>query len=192
MLTFQNQDVLLRAFETQDVEGLLTYLNHPALAGRRYLPWGFPGELPLSRQQVEKAMEKWRGEERGAHLAITLRVSGELIGHAAMTWGWDPHCPDVALVIAPAHQRQGYGSDTLAILLRYLFENTPAHNVSSWMGDWNEAARAFAQAHSFQECGRWRRDGLRLGAYYDTVQVDLLKAEWLALQKKEVGDGAGR
>lgn len=188
---FESERVILRALETQDVDGLLAFLNHPALAGRRYLPWGYPGELPLSRRQVEKAVEKWSGEERGVRLAVTLRVGGELIGHAGMSWGWDPHCPDVSLVIAPAHQRQGYGSETLALLLGYLFANTAAHNVSSWMGDWNQAALDFAGAHGFQECGRWRRDGLRRGEYCDTVQVDMLKPEWLARQK-EVGHGAGR
>lgn len=188
---FQSERLSLRAFEPPDVDGLHAMFNHPSLAGRRYLPWGFPGELPLSRQQVEKAVEKWSGEERGAHLAVTLKESGDLIGHAGMGWGWDPHCPDVVLVIDPAHQRQGFGSETLDTLLRYLFENTPAHNVSAWMADWNQAARAFTQKHGFQECGRWRRDGLRQGKYYDTVQVDLLRPEWLARQR-EVGHGAGR
>jgi RimJ/RimL family protein N-acetyltransferase len=84
------------------------------------------------------------------------------------------------VVIAPQYQRHGYGSGVLHILLDYLFGQSPAHSLSGWMGDWNQAARGFAKKHGFQESGVWRRDGLRDGAYYDGIQVDILRSEWLA------------
>jgi RimJ/RimL family protein N-acetyltransferase len=69
------------------------------------------------------------------------------------------------------------------LLLHYLFENTPAHNVSGWLADWNQAARGFAQKHGFRESGRSRREGIRQGAYYDGILVNILRPEWEAGQE---------
>jgi ribosomal-protein-alanine N-acetyltransferase len=181
--SFQSERIALRAFEPADVPALYTYLNHPDLAGRRYIPWGFPGEIPLSRKQVEGIIEEWGKKEDGFILAVVLQESQELIGHAGCEWEWDPLTPSVSLVVAPGYQRQGYGSQVLRILLDYLFGHSPAHSLSGWMGDWNRAARQFAEKHGFQESGIWRRDGLRNGAYYDGIQVDILRSEWLARER---------
>jgi [ribosomal protein S5]-alanine N-acetyltransferase len=180
---FQSSQLILRPFESADLPALLACLNHPELAGRRYLPWGFPDETPLSSKQVEAVLQKWDEAESEAHLAIILREDQVLIGHASFDWDWDPHCPNLSIVIAPDRQRCGYGSEVLQLLLRYLFENTPAHNVSGWMADWNQAARLFARRYGFQESGRSRREGLRHGAYFDEILVDLLRPEWRATQE---------
>jgi RimJ/RimL family protein N-acetyltransferase len=187
--SFQSQRVALRAFEAEDVLALHTYLNHPELAGRRYIPWGFPGEIPLSKKQAEGIYEEWSEKEDGFVLAVVLRDSQDLIGHVECEWEWDPRTPSVSLVIAPEHQRQGHGSEVLQILLDYLFGQSPAHNVSGWMGDWNQAARQFAAKHGFQESGIWRRDSLRNGAYSNGIQVDILRSEWLA-REEDINNGA--
>ncbi len=177
---FQGQTVVLRPFEPDDAPALQAYLNHPDLSGRRYIPWKFSDLAPLSRKQVEEIIQKWGEEDKELHLAVVTRESGELLGHCECDWGWDPHCPSVGLVIAPEHQRRGYGSQALDMLLCYLFEHTPAHNVSLWMADWNQAARTFAARHGFQEIGGMRRSGLRGGRSFDLVVADLLRPEWQA------------
>ena len=146
---FQSQRVILRAFDPGDLSSLHAYLNHPDLSGRRYIPWGFPDDVPLSNKQVEAVLEKWGNETDGFNLAVVLQGTQKVIGHTSCDWGWDPFCPDATLVIDPAQQRQGYGSEVLQILLRYLYQQTPAHNVSVWMADWNHPARQFAEKHGF-------------------------------------------
>ena len=177
---FHGEQIRLRTFEVEDIPALYAYLNHPDLAGRRYIPWGFPGDFPLSKEQVEAIYKKWSEEKKGIHLAVVLRGTLELVGHAECDWGWDPHCPQIAVVIDPAHQDKRYGSEVLQILLSYLFKNTPAHNISGWMAEWNQTAREFAAVHGFKECGCWRREGIRDGKYYDGVVVDILRSEWVA------------
>lgn len=175
---FHGDAITLRPFEPSDVAALAFYLNHPDLSGRRYIPWGFPELAPLSHGQVEAITQKWAKTEAGLQLAVILRETEELVGHAGCDWEWDPHCPDVSLVIAPAHQQQGYGSEVLHLLLGYLFRNTVAHNVSGWIADWNRAGLQFAARHGFRECGRSRRAGVQQGRYFDMVVVDLLRPEW--------------
>jgi RimJ/RimL family protein N-acetyltransferase len=181
---FQTEKIELRPFESGDSQALQAYLNHPELSGRRYLPREFPDGIPLSSKQVEALIKQWGEGNNEAHLAIILSENGELIGHADIEWGWDPHSPWISVVIAPPYQHQGYGSQALRQILSYLFESTIAHNVSGWMADWDQAARAFASKHGFQESGRSRREGIRKGKYYDSVLVDILRPEWVAKQEK--------
>ena len=149
-----------------------------------------PGSLPLLAAALPLALfYAWTassglpfgfGEERdGLYLAIIEKDEGKLVGHALCDWGWDPHSPFIALVIEPARQRQGYGSEILALLPRYLFGQTPAYNISSWAAGWNTPALNFARRHGFRECGRSRREGLYKGKYYDEILVDILRPEWL-------------
>ncbi|MBC8508056.1 MAG: GNAT family N-acetyltransferase [Anaerolineales bacterium] len=179
---FSSERLCLRAFEPDDVTVLHAYLNHPSLTGRRYIPWSHSNDIPLSLTQVETILEKWGKGEKQFHLAVVSSGNDKVIGHANCDWGWDPHCPHISLVIAPDYQRQGYGSEVFNLILRYLYENTHAHNVAGGMNDWNQTARAFAQKHGFKETGKMRRAGLRNGEFYDWIGVDILRPEWQALE----------
>jgi ribosomal-protein-alanine N-acetyltransferase len=180
--TFSSMLVELRPLTADDLPTIAAYLNHPELTGRRYTPWGFPNEVPLSPKQVEGILSKWGEKEKGFVLGIVDQEKGALIGHVESSWGWDPYNPDVSIVIAPPHQRQGLGSETLRLVLTFLFEHTPAHNVAGGFPDWAESARQFAAKHGFKESGTIRRDGIRNRAYFDTIIVDLLRPEWKAMQ----------
>jgi RimJ/RimL family protein N-acetyltransferase len=177
---FRSDDISLRPFSLDDARALETYLNHPDLEGRRYLPGDLPEVAPLAPQQIESLIDKWGKAENELHLAVIQRESGELIGHAECDWDWDPHNPSVSVVIDPGRQRQGFGSQALRLLLDYLFAFTPAHNTSTWVAAWNAPALAFASHHGFRQAGRLRRAGIRRGAYYDLVILDILRHEWLA------------
>jgi RimJ/RimL family protein N-acetyltransferase len=158
---------------------LTAYLNLPELAGRRYIHWDFEQELPLSEKKVAELIEKWEEKKESFALGIILRESQALIGHVEADWHWDPICPGVSIVISPSYQRQGYGSETLKIVLNYLFNQLLAHNVSAWTADWNEAGIAFLNKNGFTKSGVSRREGIRNGKYYDEFLFDILRPEWL-------------
>jgi RimJ/RimL family protein N-acetyltransferase len=163
-LSFSEANIRLRPFEPEDAAELYTILNHPELAGRRYIPWEFPALAPLARRQVEAVLKKWAERENGLRLAVILEAGEQLVGHMALDWGWDTLNPSLALVISPERQRQGLGSATLQAGLRYLFESTPANCVSAdWIADWNLPARRFLEKHGFVKTGEPRWVGMRAG-----------------------------
>ena len=181
---FETDRIRLRTFEVEDLPALHAYLNYPDLNGRRYLPWRFPNELPLSKSQVESLIKQWGEGDKEFHLAITLQEDGTLIGHVNCDWGWDAHCPEVDLVIAPAYQFQGYGSEVLALVLAYLFGYTPAHSIGGGMASWNQEALQFALKYGFNHSGSLRRVGMQDGKFYDWLGVDILRPEWLTRSQK--------
>ncbi len=185
--SFESERLLLRPFSAEDLSALHSYLNHPDLCGRRYLPWGFPEDLPLTTAQVEQIIKKWGEKEDGFTVAVVTRQGGEPVGHAEADWGWDPLSPGISIVIAPTHQHQGYGSEVAHLLLTYLYQQTTAHNVSVWMPEWNQPARQFAAKFGFTETGFNRREGVRDGKYYGEVVMDLLRPEWKARQVARKG-----
>jgi RimJ/RimL family protein N-acetyltransferase len=178
---FEGERWVLRALEPTDAVALQAIWNEASILGRRYLPWGIPDIAPMSRAQVDAALEAWSKEKRAMTLGIALKSTGDLVGHAVCNWHWDPHCPWVSLVIASGQQRQGLGSEVLRTLLAHVFERTPAHTVHGGMAGWNVEGLAFALANGFTECGRVPRAGLRDGAYYDDIFVDLLRREWAVM-----------
>ena len=182
---FEGTAISLRPFEAEDVEALYALINHPDLTGRRYLHGDLPELAPLSRRQVQALYEQSASSKDELHLVVALRPDGRLIGYASLEAGWDPHDPSISLVIAPQQQCRGYGTEAAQLMLRYFFEYTPAHVVTSWVADWNTAGRQFMRKCGFQEAGRMRRAGILQGRYFDMVIHDLLRSEW------EQGAGGG-
>ncbi|MBE0408794.1 MAG: GNAT family N-acetyltransferase [Anaerolineales bacterium] len=178
----KSKRIVLQAFEPEQISALHAHLNHPALAGRRYIPWEFPDDLPLSYQQVEAVYKTWADQKKGFNLALVLPEGKELIGHISCDWGWDTFCPQVSMVVYPDYQRRGYGGEVLQTVLDYLFHHTPAYNISGWIADWNRPALEFALKVGFTQCGKSRRVRFRNGIYTDSILVDLLREEWLTTQ----------
>ena len=175
---FSNGVITLRRFTPEDVPDLQSYLNHPDLTGRRYIHWDFSQDLPLTPNQVGSLIDKWNEAEEGATFALVKQEDQALIGHVSSSRGWDPHMPDSTVVIAPAYQRQGYGTQAISLLLDYLFDFTIAHNVSIGIMDWNQPALAFAEAMGFSRAGVLRRESFRGGKFCDEVILDILRPEW--------------
>jgi [ribosomal protein S5]-alanine N-acetyltransferase len=174
----ESERISFRPFEPEDAGALYDYLNHPSLKGVRYLPWGFPDDRALTRIQVAQIIEKWGDTDRKAHFAIILKETGAVIGHAAARWGWDAHCPGVELVISPVYQRLGYGSEALRLIVQWVFDSIPAHNIGAEVADWNLPAQKLLLKHGFQEAGRSRREGMHEGKFYDLLLFDILRREW--------------
>ena len=119
---FEGQRVVLRAFEADDAPALHALLNHPALAGRRYLPNGFPDEAPLSLKQVQDVIGRLGSGERSLNVAIVSRSDGTLLVMAARLALGNTH-PDGACrhrpAVLAAGLRDGERAPARAVRLRY-------------------------------------------------------------------------
>jgi len=172
------EQISLRQFTPEDAAALHAYLSHPELSGRRYIHWKFEQNLPIPLQSAEKIIAKWTEAEDSFTYAVIKKDDQSLIGHVSADWEWDPHMPDCAVAIDPEHQRQGYGTQALSLVLDYLYDFTMAHNVSIWIVEWNQPARAFIEKMGFTNVGQLRRADYHGGQFYDELVFDLLRPEW--------------
>ncbi|MFZ0493737.1 MAG: GNAT family protein [Acidimicrobiia bacterium] len=172
---FKGPHVSLRAIERGDAIELHRMMNHPALRGRRYLD---DEERPLSTGDVERHVEKLQDAKNA--LQVKVVVDEELVGYATVDYGWDTLFPFVGLVIAPDHQRSGYGSEAAHLLIDWAFTQLPATAIHSWIADWNEAALRFSESLGFTSAGRVRRDSIHDGRFSDSIPVEMLRGEWEA------------
>ena len=175
---FETDDLLLRPFSPEDAPALYAYLMHPDLAGKRYLHWKFEQLRPFPEEDAAAIIKHWNENKDGFVYAIILKANDSLIGHVKTDWGWDPHMPDIAVVITPDHQRKGYGSQAISLVLDYLYDFTMAHNISTYVDDWNIIGQEFAQSLGFKSAGTLRRTTFREGRFYDEQLYDLLRPEW--------------
>ena len=156
---------------------LLDYLNHPLMFHRRYLPWKFD-QLLLTEDDIHALINEWNNKKKSRTFGIYDKSSNNLIGHISYNFGWDAHSIELEMVIHPEYWRQGYGKESLNLTVNYIFENTVAHNINTYVDDWNESGCKFAKSNGFKLSGKMRRTGYKDGKYYDSNIYDILKNEW--------------
>lgn len=176
----QGERVTLRATERDDLPLLWAYNNDLAveLAGG-----GDPPEpQSLARLQAEFDASAAKGGRDGATFAIV--VADRVIGQCAL-FGYNPTDQYAELGIGIGARDcwgQGYGRETVRLLLDYAFRLRNWRRV--WMRVWgnNERAIRAYRACGFVEEGRLRAHVWSNGAYHDLILMGVLRDEWQAAQ----------
>jgi RimJ/RimL family protein N-acetyltransferase len=186
-------DMQTQLFEAQDIRfGPIDHEAHPEIESR----WTHDAEFmrlmelsparPLSPAMVKKqyeAIEKKMDEEKNLfHFTIRARTDDRLIGKAVIEWvSWTNGNGWIVLGIgAPEDRHKGYGSQALALLLRYAFAELNLFRVSAALPEYNEPALRFFQKFGFVEETRRRQALHRDGRRWDLMCYGLLHSEWEA------------
>jgi RimJ/RimL family protein N-acetyltransferase len=141
---------------------------------------------PLSAWKVKKmfeTMEKEMDDKRKTcFFAIRILVDQRLIGLVQINAiDWVHRSGKVKIVIGDNQdRRQGYGSETLQILLRYSFSELNLHRLEAILPEYNQAALDFFTRAGFLEEVRQRQAINRYGRRWDLIFMGLLKDEWRA------------
>ena len=139
---------------------------------------------PLSPWQVKKELEKLEKsleEDRTLfHFRIRARKDDRLLGFAEIQWiSWNNASGYLRLGIGdPADRRQGYGAETLGLLLYYAFTELNLYRLSALIPAYNLPALALFQAFGFREevC---RRQALERDCqFWDLLTYGILAEEW--------------
>ncbi|GGH55569.1 hypothetical protein GCM10008014_25300 [Paenibacillus silvae] len=94
---------------------------------------------------------------------------------------WNNRSAQLAIGIGEARDRgKGYGSDALALILRYAFHELNLNRIALDVIEYNEAARKAYLKAGFREEGRHRAAVLRDGTQYDLISMSILAADWSA------------
>ena len=143
MTWFQEDGFRLRTAETSDTDALFGYLNHSDVYSDRQ--FDLDGPWPLGRAEIERHLSQSSDTGR----TFVVETGGAIVGHVAVDWWWDALQPWVGVVIAPQHRRHGHGRRAAAMVLGFLFDQTPAHVVIAQAGTATvSSAAAIAAAKS--------------------------------------------
>ena len=84
----------------------------------------------------------------------------------------------------PKHQRKGYGTEAVNLLLDYGFSFLNFRNISLNVFEYNEAAYNLYKKIGFKEVGRLRKAAEILGETYDIIIMDMLREEFQSVYIK--------
>ncbi len=175
---FAGQLVRLRGIEPEDWETFHTWDADSEAARTGYwIP--FPGSKERQRQWAAKLATQDGTDDLFFFVIETL--AGEIVGsisthecdrrHGTFTYG---------VVIAREHQRNGYASEAIRLLLGYFFRELRYQKVTARVYSFNEASLALHERLGFVREGCLRRMRYTNGRYFDEVIFGMTAEEFAA------------
>jgi RimJ/RimL family protein N-acetyltransferase len=144
---------------------------------------------PMSPAMVKKAYEKLEKQleesKNQYYFAIRAKEDDHLIGKAIIQWiEWANGNARIQLGIGAAEDRgKGFGTQALAMLLRFAFAELNLFRVSAMVPEYNTAAIALLNKLGFVEEVRRRQSVERDNKRWDMLVFGLLKEDWQSQAK---------
>jgi RimJ/RimL family protein N-acetyltransferase len=141
-----------------------------------------PGHIKKQHEAAEKEEDKAFGRY---HFAIRARADDRLLGFVRLEYiEWTHGAAMVRLGIGDPNERgRGYGSEALALVLRYAFDELNLHRLTAFTSDYNPGAVRFLERAGFAVEARQRQALRRDGRRWDGLILGLLRPEWEAQRK---------
>jgi RimJ/RimL family protein N-acetyltransferase/ADP-ribose pyrophosphatase YjhB (NUDIX family) len=135
--------------------------------------------IPLTPDETGSSSVR---RDNGFEFALRTLEGNRFIGFTALyRIEWNNRSARLAIGIGEENDRgKGYGSDALALILRYGFHELNLNRIALEVIEYNEAARRAYQKAGFKEEGRQRSAVLRDGRHYDLISMSILAEEWSA------------
>ena len=168
------EHVILRAFEQDDAERCYRWMNDPNIV--RTLKTRYPIAFQNEAEWLERAMHASPTER---HFAIERKDDRTHIGNASIHGiDWVSRTASFGLFIGePGAWNRGFGSDAIATLVRFAFEEMNLQKLSINVFEYNERAKHVLESRGFVQEGRLRREFFREGAYHDIVILSIFRQE---------------
>src|SRR5579871_6301489 len=173
---WQGEKVRLRGVEPTDAETFFQW-NLDSDMGRNFAFVWPPISQALVKKQVEEMAQKTLEED--AFIWVIEDMSGRAVGSITTH-----HCDrrngvlGYGINIAVEHQRQGYASEAIVMILKYYFEELRYQKVAIQVFSHNEASMALHEKLGFVKEGTLRQMIYTGGQYFDLLCYGMTKAEW--------------
>lgn len=170
--------VNLRAQEMSDVERMARWINDREVTrflSARY-PWSSSAEEAFLRGRTSTPMAY--GD---ASFAIETKDDVHIGSTGLHRASPENRAAELGIMVGEkAYWSKGYGTDAVATVVRFGFEEINLNRIELRVFDFNERAQASYRKCGFVEEGRMRDAHYAEGAYCDVLVMSLLRDEWLA------------
>jgi len=135
---------------------------------------------PMGKEKIRKQTEEMLGDEHSIYFHIRMIATDELVGFVALHGiEWNNGCATLSIGIGDAKKRgQGYGRESIQLLLAYAFQELNLHRVGLNYISYNPRAEYLYQFCGFVREGVVREYVHRDNAYYDLIYMGILREEW--------------
>lgn len=143
-------------------------------------------ELPTPRHKDKVSAFINNQDEDKISLAVYLNESDELVGSCCM-YNYDSfhsHC-EIGLTIASDCHGKGIGSETLDLLVSFIFNYLPVNKVKLQVFSFNPGAIHVYEKYGFVLEGTLRQEIFRFGEYHDLLDYSMLRSEFVEKQIKK-------
>ncbi|MFJ4844411.1 MULTISPECIES: GNAT family N-acetyltransferase [unclassified Streptomyces] len=167
--------VRLRAVEPDDWTAFARFADDGGPRGGRL-------DLPRSAE-IHRAWAKEQavavGDDDHFRLAVEATATGELVG-AVGSHRTGPHSGwfECDVTISADHRRNGYATEAVVLLLRFMFAERRYHKCLAAVLAPNEASLALFRSLGFTEEGRLREHVFFAGRHHDLVMMGMLADEF--------------
>lgn len=174
--SWSGERVRLRAVEPDDWPIHYEW-NKDSEAARR----GYWIPFPQSRESVRRWAEREAtAEPQNDRFQFQIEnLAGELVGTTNTT-----QCDlrngtfSYGIMVRPEHQRKGYASEAIVLLLRYFFAELRYQKVFAGVYDFNEPSIGLHRRLGFQLEGRLRRKIYTGGSFHDELVFGMTAEEF--------------
>lgn len=169
--------VRLRAYRREDLPLALEFINDPDV--KTNLVIGIP--FPFKMEEEEKWYESISSDKpENYSFAIETLEEPRYIGGCGLNKiDWKNRVAQVGIFIGlELYRGQGYGTDAMRVLLRFIFDQMNMNKVRLEVFSFNARAIKSYEKCGFIKEGVMRQELFRDGKYHDIVTMGILRAEW--------------
>jgi len=175
--------IRLRSAERSDLERFIEWINDPEVTA------GLTLFLPMSSVDEEKWFEtamKKPQEEKPLVIDIKDGTEWRLIGNSGFfDFDWVARAAEVGIMIGDKTVwNQGYGTETMSLLLRHGFGTLNLNRVYLRVYAENKRAIRTYEKAGFVHEGRMRQGVYKHSKYFDVLFMSVLREEWDARNKE--------
>lgn len=176
---FDGQRIRLRAIELDDWEFFYRLDAVTTDFGRMTDEIWFPNSKARAQMWAAEQAKSYADHDQ-FRFRIETVASGEIVG-TLNTHGTDARvgCFRYGLAIAPEHQRKGYASEAIRLVLRYFFDERRYQKVNAEVYSFNVASIRLHECLGFTLEGRLRRVVYTGGQFHDALLYGMLREEFV-------------
>ena len=146
VLPLTTERLVLRRFESADVEAFAVYRSAPAVA--RYQSWDVPFTVEMATALIT-GQAHMSGPVAGEWIQIAADHDGDLVGDVAVGMGRDGRTATIGYTLAPAFQGRGLAAEMVGAIVDALFE-AGLHRVEATLDPRNIASARVVERLGFR------------------------------------------
>lgn len=168
--------VKLRAYKEEDIEKAVEFINDEEV--KKFLDSNIP--FPMTKWQEEEWVRSRKANADFTYdFAIEDLETGKYIGGCSINECdvKNRTCTIGIMIGDKDYWSKGYGSDSLKVLIKFIFEEVNMNKIKLKVFSFNTRAIACYKKVGFKEEGILKKELYRNGKYHDEILMAIFKSE---------------